>query len=93
MHDQRTWRGLAVTYAVAAIVQLYLALSMGATWAGVLAVLWLLAALGSGVIALRQGHHDQDEDADLDELTEGGLRLDDEELVQWAARRAGDRTL
>lgn len=66
MHDRHIWRSLALTYAVVAIIQLYLALSMGATWAGVLAVLWLLAALGSGVIALRQGHHDQDDDVASD---------------------------
>ncbi|WP_410663475.1 hypothetical protein [Amycolatopsis sp. lyj-84] len=93
MHDQHIWRGFAVTYAVVAIVQIYLALSTGATWAGLLAVLWLLAALGCGAVAHWQGRHEQDEDVDLDELAQDGLRSAEEELAQWAARRASDRSL
>ncbi|OKJ97529.1 hypothetical protein [Amycolatopsis sp. CB00013] len=93
MHDQHMWRGLAVTYAVVAIIQLYLGVSTGATWAGVLAAVWLLAALGSGAAARWQGHHAHDDDVASDESARGCLSSTEEELVQWAARRASDRTL
>lgn len=93
MHDQHMWRGLAVTYAVVAIIQLYLAISTGATWAGVLAALWLCAALGSGAATRGRGHHAHGDEVASDESARDCLSSAEEELVQWAAGRASDRTL
>ena len=45
MH-QATWRALAVTYAVIAGMQVYLAISMNATWAWALGCAFALAAGG-----------------------------------------------
>lgn len=87
MYDQRIWRGLGFTYAIVAIVQLYLAQSTGATWAVLLAVLWLLAALGCTLFAHGQGRRKRDEDVDLGELAKDALRSDHEELAQWVARQ------
>jgi hypothetical protein len=48
MQHQATWRALAVTYAVVAAIQLYLAVSMGVTWAWVLTAFCGTASAGFG---------------------------------------------
>jgi hypothetical protein len=49
----RAWRGLAVTYAVIAAIQAYLAATTGVAWAAVLAVLFLVVAVACGFAARR----------------------------------------
>jgi hypothetical protein len=53
MQRQATWRALAVTYAVVAGMQVYLATSMNATWAWALGAAFGLAAGGFGFAAWR----------------------------------------
>jgi len=53
MQRQATWRALAVTYAVVAGMQFYLAVSMNAAWAWVLGAVFVLAAAGFGFAAWR----------------------------------------
>jgi hypothetical protein len=53
MQRQATWRALAVTYAVVAGLQVYLAISMNAAWALVLGAVFALAAAGFGFTAWR----------------------------------------
>jgi len=56
MQRQATWRALAVTYAVVAGMQIYLAVSMDAAWAWVLGAVFTLAAVGFGFAAWRSRH-------------------------------------
>jgi hypothetical protein len=53
MQRQATWRALAVTYAVVAGMQVYLAVSMNAAWAWALGALFALAAVGFGFATWR----------------------------------------
>ncbi|MBE8519461.1 hypothetical protein ILP97_18450 [Amycolatopsis sp. H6(2020)] len=53
MQRQATWRALAVTYAVIAGIQVYLAISMNATWAWALGAVFALAAVGFGFATWR----------------------------------------
>jgi uncharacterized iron-regulated membrane protein len=47
----RAWRGLAVTYAVVAAVQTYLAVTTRVAWAVALAAVFLLVAVACGFAA------------------------------------------
>ncbi|WP_328647875.1 hypothetical protein OHS58_09100 [Amycolatopsis sp. NBC_00348] len=49
----RAWRGLAVTYAVVAAAQAYLAVTTGVAWAVALAAVFLLVAVACGLAAWR----------------------------------------
>jgi hypothetical protein len=53
MQRQATWRSLAVTYAVVAGMQVYLAASTNAAWAWTLGIVFAFAAAGSGFAAWR----------------------------------------
>lgn len=53
MHCQATWRALAVTYAVVAGMQVYLAISMNTAWAWELGAVFALAAAGFGFAVWR----------------------------------------
>ncbi|WP_328615949.1 hypothetical protein OHS18_03885 [Amycolatopsis sp. NBC_00355] len=54
----RAWRGLAVTYAVVAVIQVYLAVTTGVVWAVALAAVFLLVAVACGLAAWRpRGGH------------------------------------
>ncbi|QKV78057.1 hypothetical protein [Amycolatopsis sp. Hca4] len=53
MQRQATWRALAVTYAIVAGMQTYLAISMDAAWARTLGAVFTFAAVGSGFAAWR----------------------------------------
>lgn len=53
MQRQATWRALAVTYAVVAGMQVWLAISMNVAWAWVVGAVFAVAAAGLGVAALR----------------------------------------
>lgn len=53
MQRQATWRSLAVTYAVVAGIQVYLAASTNAAWAWTLGVVFAFAAVGSGFAVWR----------------------------------------
>jgi hypothetical protein len=50
----RAWRGLAVTYAVVAAAQAYLAVTTGVAWAAALTVVFLTAALACAFAAWRR---------------------------------------
>lgn len=53
MQRQAPWRALAVTYAVVAGMQVYLAASTNAAWALALGAVFALAAVGFGFAAWR----------------------------------------
>jgi hypothetical protein len=53
MQRQATWRALAITYAVVAGIQVYLAISMNATWEWALGAVFALTAVGFGFAAWR----------------------------------------
>ncbi|MCR6483031.1 hypothetical protein M8542_09390 [Amycolatopsis sp. OK19-0408] len=53
MHREATWRALAVTYAIVAGIQLYLALTMHVRWAWEIAVACAAAAGGCTIAAVR----------------------------------------
>jgi hypothetical protein len=53
MQRQATWRALAITYAVVAGMQVFLAVSMNAAWAWALGAAFALSAVGFGFAAWR----------------------------------------
>jgi hypothetical protein len=55
MQRQARWRALAVTYAIVAGMQVYLAISMNAAWTWVLGDVFAVAAAGFGFAAQRGG--------------------------------------
>ncbi|WP_284747737.1 hypothetical protein [Amycolatopsis sp. RTGN1] len=63
MERQATWRALAVTYGVVAVIQLYLAIVMNATWAGVLATVCGAAAVSFMIAAGRRRIPEPDDGA------------------------------
>lgn len=54
MAGRATWRALAVTYGVVTTMQLYLALTMHAPWAWILAATCAAAGGVCGIAALRR---------------------------------------
>ena len=54
MRGERLWGGLAVTYGVVAVMQVYLAVTTGALWAVVLAAVCLTCAVSCAVLAWRR---------------------------------------
>lgn len=72
MERRATWRALAVTYAVVAGIQLYLAIVMGVVWAWVLTVVGAMIAVGCAIAAARRP--DRVESASRPDVAEDPLR-------------------